>query len=206
MKTVLDLHREITRGLHDPFFSTDPVYLALALFGEAGELANFIKKEWRDQTSHEEAIRDGIADLRVYIELLADAFAIGGPLLDELYRPEFAFILKVTVTHGGLTLVFAKNVGRLVGFVFHHFGKQNLAKEIRTDIITVRAQIEALAWHHGISGDLLTQRVEDKLRRYAAKHRYRQNVKSGVWGFETTVSGLPDNGPIDPDDLPGHRG
>lgn len=216
MKTVLELHREITRGLHDPFFSKDPVYLALALFGEAGELANFIKKGWRDagtsardercpvETQYDEEIRDEIADLRVYIELLADTFAIGGPMLDELYRGEFQFIRKTTTTPISLALLLGRSIGRLSGNVVYHFGTQDLAKDIRADIVTIRAQIEGFAWHYSINGERLTARVEDKLIRYAAKHRV--SVKSGVWGFKTTVFGLPDDGPIDPDDLPGHRG
>lgn len=59
----------------------DVGFLALALCGEVGELANLIKKELRDKVRHEEAIRDELADIRVYLELLARCYGIPG---DEL--------------------------------------------------------------------------------------------------------------------------
>ncbi len=59
------------------------VFLALALCGEAGELANMIKKRWRDGVGLSEEIRDEIADIRVYLELLARCFGIEGEKLNE---------------------------------------------------------------------------------------------------------------------------
>jgi NTP pyrophosphatase (non-canonical NTP hydrolase) len=79
--------------------STNVHFLALALCGEAGELANFIKKEWRDGVDHTEAIRDEIADVRVYLELLARCFGIEGSKLDDQVESKFIRVierLKVT--------------------------------------------------------------------------------------------------------------
>jgi NTP pyrophosphatase (non-canonical NTP hydrolase) len=46
-------------------------FLALALCGEAGELANFIKKEWRDGKDYSEEIAYEIADVALYTIMLA---------------------------------------------------------------------------------------------------------------------------------------
>jgi len=68
--------------------SHDVNFLALALCGEVGELANKIKKRWRDGcvtagTTNDD-IRDEIADIRIYLELIADQFSIAGEKLDIL--------------------------------------------------------------------------------------------------------------------------
>jgi NTP pyrophosphatase (non-canonical NTP hydrolase) len=67
----------------------DPFFLTLALCGEVGELANLVKKDWRDLVlkpgqlpSREEEIRDEIADIRVYLELVARCYGIAGKELD----------------------------------------------------------------------------------------------------------------------------
>jgi NTP pyrophosphatase (non-canonical NTP hydrolase) len=83
MVDIYDLHERMTAHLFPSFSSTDERFLALALCGEAGELANYIKKRWRDGTDHSEEIRDEIADCRVYLELLAKCFGIEGDKLDE---------------------------------------------------------------------------------------------------------------------------
>jgi NTP pyrophosphatase (non-canonical NTP hydrolase) len=82
--------------LFKPFSDTDERFLALALCGEAGELANFIKKRWRDGADFSEEIRDEIADIRVYLELLAKCFGIEGDKLDERVH---AKLLKVAQKH-----------------------------------------------------------------------------------------------------------
>jgi NTP pyrophosphatase (non-canonical NTP hydrolase) len=46
-------------------------YLTLAICGEAGELANLIKKVWRGDKIDKQEIRDEIADIRIYLEHLA---------------------------------------------------------------------------------------------------------------------------------------
>ena len=46
-------------------------FLALAICGEAGELANLVKKIWRGDEVDSEEIRDEIADIRIYLEHLA---------------------------------------------------------------------------------------------------------------------------------------
>lgn len=72
----------MTQHLFPPFSNTDERFLALALCGEAGELANLIKKRWRDNADLTEEIRDELADIRVYLELLAHCFSISGVALD----------------------------------------------------------------------------------------------------------------------------
>jgi NTP pyrophosphatase (non-canonical NTP hydrolase) len=43
-------------------------FLALAICGEAGELANLVKKLWRGDDVDRDQIRDEIADIRIYLE------------------------------------------------------------------------------------------------------------------------------------------
>lgn len=54
-------------------------FLALALCGEAGELANLIKKCWRGDRSLRNAevdLAEELADVRIYLELLASMLKI----------------------------------------------------------------------------------------------------------------------------------
>lgn len=83
MIDIYKLHTEMTSHLFPAFSSTDERFLALGLCGEAGELANFIKKRWRDGADLTEEIRNEIADIRVYLELLAKCFDIEGEKLDR---------------------------------------------------------------------------------------------------------------------------
>src|SRR5262245_31524658 len=46
-------------------------FLALAICGEAGELANLVKKMWRGDDVDLAQIRDELADIRIYLEHLA---------------------------------------------------------------------------------------------------------------------------------------
>lgn len=55
----------------------DTHFLALALCGEVGELANVIKKEWRgDDIELLPKLMEEFADVRIYLELLARAYGI----------------------------------------------------------------------------------------------------------------------------------
>ena len=59
----------------------DTRFLALALCGEAGELANLIKKGWRGYVGDfKPAIQKELADVRIYLHLLATALQVD---LDE---------------------------------------------------------------------------------------------------------------------------
>jgi NTP pyrophosphatase (non-canonical NTP hydrolase) len=51
-------------------------FLTLAICGESGELANLVKKEWRGDAIHKEAVRDEMADIRIYLEHLATHLGI----------------------------------------------------------------------------------------------------------------------------------
>lgn len=46
-------------------------FFGLGLAGEAGEVANFIKKRWRDGDSHDDALRKECADVMAYTMMLA---------------------------------------------------------------------------------------------------------------------------------------
>ena len=90
------LHEKMTGHLFPAYSSTDERFLALALCGEAGELANYIKKRWRDGADLTDEIRDEIADIRVYLELLAKCFGIEGDKLDQRVEQK---LVKVVEKH-----------------------------------------------------------------------------------------------------------
>lgn len=57
----------------------DQQFLTLALAGEVGEFANIIKKRWRGdfETSQvRDQLEDELADIRIYLELLAMSFGV----------------------------------------------------------------------------------------------------------------------------------
>lgn len=89
---IFELHEKMTAHLFPSYSSRDERFLALALCGEAGELANIIKKRWRDGVDLSEEAKDEIADIRVYLELLARCFNIEGEKLDQRVKEK---LLKV---------------------------------------------------------------------------------------------------------------
>lgn len=93
---LFELHEKLTAPLFPSYSSQDERFLALALCGEAGELANMIKKRWRDGVDLSDDIRDEIADIRVYLELLAKCFDIEGGKLDERVKSK---LIKVAEKH-----------------------------------------------------------------------------------------------------------
>lgn len=94
---IYELHEKMTGHLFPSYSNQDERFLALALCGEAGELANMIKKRWRDNADLSEEIKDEIADIRVYLELLAKCFGIEGTKLDERVKSKLE---KVVAKHG----------------------------------------------------------------------------------------------------------
>src|SRR5689334_13639023 len=46
-------------------------FLALAIAGEAGELANLVKKKWQGDEVDQQSLREEIADIRIYLEHIA---------------------------------------------------------------------------------------------------------------------------------------
>lgn len=63
-----------------PWSAEDVRFLALALCGEVGELANLIKKQWRgrpqDLPGLHDKIKAELADVAIYTHLLATALGI----------------------------------------------------------------------------------------------------------------------------------
>lgn len=93
---MFELHQKMTGHLFPAYSNQDERFLALALCGEAGELANMIKKRWRDGADLTEDIREEIADIRVYLELIAKCFDIEGHKLDKAV---YYKLLKVAEKH-----------------------------------------------------------------------------------------------------------
>lgn len=75
-----------------PYSPEDARFLALALSGEVGELANLVKKEWRgdldggnlrstrslddERMEWQNNVREELADVRIYLELLGRALGV----------------------------------------------------------------------------------------------------------------------------------
>ena len=93
---LFELHEKLTAHLFPAYSNTEERFLALALAGEVGELCNMIKKRWRDNADFSEEIKDEIADIRVYLELLAKCFDIEGDKLDAASIANFLKLLKST--------------------------------------------------------------------------------------------------------------
>lgn len=64
-------------------------FLSLALCGETGELANFIKKEWRDNKDYTSEIVKELADIGNYLYMLAEVYKI------DLEKEMLAKLLEV---------------------------------------------------------------------------------------------------------------
>jgi NTP pyrophosphatase (non-canonical NTP hydrolase) len=94
---MFELHQKMTKHLFPSYSSEDERFLALALCGEAGELANMIKKRWRDGVDLSEEIRDEIADIRIYLELIAKVFGIEGAKLNRRVEDQ---LTRVAQKHG----------------------------------------------------------------------------------------------------------
>jgi NTP pyrophosphatase (non-canonical NTP hydrolase) len=91
---IFEMHEKITRYLFPPYSSDDERFLTLALCGECGELANMIKKRWRDGVDLTEEIREEICDIRVYLELVARCFGIEGDKLDQNVQRKLEKVAK----------------------------------------------------------------------------------------------------------------
>ena len=77
-KFLWNIHTAIVEKTKVPGSLEDRRFLALALCGEAGELANLVKKEWRGDIDpkYGEKVRDELGD--VYAYLILNAMAHGG--------------------------------------------------------------------------------------------------------------------------------
>jgi len=71
-------------------------FFGLGLAGEAGEVANFIKKRWRDGDAHLTDLRKECADVFAYNIMLADALGMSPlDLLETVDGKQKAFIAKM---------------------------------------------------------------------------------------------------------------
>lgn len=71
------LHEQLIAGKWELWSDEDKHFIALSLCGEVGELANFIKKEWRDKSAdHRASIIKEMADVRILLEMIARAYSV----------------------------------------------------------------------------------------------------------------------------------
>ncbi|MFQ5883854.1 MAG: MazG nucleotide pyrophosphohydrolase domain-containing protein [Thermoplasmata archaeon] len=90
MKAIQAHCAETTRQLpaegRERVRSASVQYWCLALAGEVGELCNLVKKETRDQVSLEDQIFEELADILIYLCMMANS--VGVDLEDEYYRKQ----------------------------------------------------------------------------------------------------------------------
>jgi len=91
---MYEIHEKMTAHLFPSYASTDERFLALAICGEVGELANMIKKRWRDGIDLAPEIREELADIRIYLELLAKCFNIEGEKLDQAVETKLKKVIE----------------------------------------------------------------------------------------------------------------
>jgi NTP pyrophosphatase (non-canonical NTP hydrolase) len=94
---IFDLHQRLTAHLFPSYSNTDERFVALGLCGEVGELANMIKKRWRDGVDLTEEIREEIADIRVYLELMTKCFDIEGSKLDDRVQQKLEKVGQIDI-------------------------------------------------------------------------------------------------------------
>lgn len=71
-------------------------FFAMGLAGEAGEVANFVKKRWRDGDAHEDDLRKECADVFAYNIMLADALGMDADdLLAMVAHKQQVFVDKM---------------------------------------------------------------------------------------------------------------
>jgi NTP pyrophosphatase (non-canonical NTP hydrolase) len=168
---MFELHKKMTAHLFPAFSSTDERFLALGLCGEAGELANMIKKRWRDGVDLTEEIRDEIADVRIYLELLAKCFDIEGEKLDKLVA-KINFPLPEDERF--LALALCGRAGKSADHIVSRWrNNADFTEEIRDEIVDIRICLELLAKCFGIEGEKLDKQVAAKLQLVADKHHIK---------------------------------
>lgn len=176
---IYELHEKMTAHLFTSYSNSDQHFLTVALCGEIGELANFIKKRVRDGTGpHDylyiEECRDEIADARVYLELLAKCFDYEG---DKLLLPEPQLDNNFAGDELFLALILVGKAGLLADLVAYRWMNEKAGApdqwewETKSAISTVRLCIELIAKYFDIGGDKLDQRVEEKLKKVVEKHK-----------------------------------
>jgi len=163
---LFELHHKMTAHLFPAFSCHDERFLALALYGEAGKLANMIKKCWRDNVDLGEDIKNEITDIRIYLELMAKCFNIEGAKLDDLISKIF-----VVETHDDderfIALALCNRVGRLGSIIETRWISNEtnglMHGAAQTEILYIRIYLEMMAKLFDIDGVKLNHRVEQKL-------------------------------------------
>ncbi len=181
MMTVYELHARMTKHLFPSFASQDERFLTLALCGEAGELANMIKKRWRDGVDLADEIREEIADIRVYLELIAKRFGIEGIKMDAYFATRIDVDFNFSVDTVGylniesfLSLALCATTGSIAGMIEKRWlGEFVLESRICDEIVATRVRLEQIAKCFDIEGIKLDMEVEKKLVKVVQKHKHR---------------------------------
>ena len=176
MMNLFELHHKMTSHLFPAFSNTDERFLTLALCGEVGELANMIKKRWRDNVDLGEEIRDEIADIRIYLELIAKCFDIEGDKLDT--RVMQTMVLEFNHDDEKfIALALCARAGQLATTVETRWstGHDVMAYLAREQIVYIRIYLEMMAEIFFIPGKKLDHRVEEKLIKVSQKHGIKMN-------------------------------
>lgn len=175
---IYALHEKMTAHLFPAYSSTDERFLILALCGEAAELAEAVDSNKTPELTLTlsgkeavESIKDEIADCRVYLELIAKCFDFEG---DKLL---FDSRMCTNIDNDDVEKM-SRDLMLECGLLANSIKKRwrdgaDLKDECQQDIMMIRQIIEMLAVEYGIGGDMLDQRVVQKLEKVAEKHKGR---------------------------------
>lgn len=138
-----------------PGSDEDKRFLALALFGECGEVANLIKKKWRgdDIPDFDAKLREELGDTYAYLILFAMAYRIN--LTDIEQFVDFTVPDKGEELHY-LASLLASKCGKLVDAVLLHWvAEVETVLDASTWLTAIETQkaLRQLATHCGIDLD-----------------------------------------------------
>ena len=174
MVNIFELHQRMTAHLFPSYANEDLSFLTIAISGEIGELANMVKKRWRDSVSLVEEIRDEIADIRVYLELIAKCFNAEGEKLNELLMLNVPEVDIDFSDERLVTLALFRDVGKLADYTLWIAAGIAPKDERAIPLLgSLRYSLEAMATIYEIEGDMLDERVQMKLEKVVKKFEAR---------------------------------
>lgn len=172
MIDICELHERLTKHLFPAYSSEDEHFLTLALYGESGELANLIKKRWRDGVPLTEEVKDELADLRVYSELLAKCYGAEGAKLQEYMRPGRLALAGLDERQSCVKL--GRFVGELCTVVLQRWDRPDIYLWAAVNALAdFRVCLDHICELFDLTGDKLEARIVDKLARVVEKHKAR---------------------------------
>lgn len=146
------------------FSSRDVKFMMLALGGKVGELADIIKKRWRDGVDGIEDVRNELANIRVYLELIAKCYGIEG---EKLNNSQSIWETNTIVDEGDMAISLLIKAGKLVENITL-FPSSVSSAMVRHSVASFRLELEYAARLFDIGGSRFEERVQAELSKAVA--------------------------------------